>query len=190
MGTIYLLRMYYRKLNKKFNTTEYHRKLNPRMEYCIDTPSGLKGMIYYDVNLDKENFEEYLPKDCKTRFSFVDINSSVPVHIDLNVQCAINFYFKTDKCVTHFYEMRDGIKIKRSKGNYEEALFFHDYFKKVDKFIAKIGDIVLLDVTKPHSVKSFFDNPNIDRKFLSIQIENKSFEQVTEHLINRGFIDG
>jgi hypothetical protein len=86
--------------------------------------------------------------------------------------------------------MRDGIKIKRSKGNYEEALFFHDYFKKVDKFIAKIGDIVLLDVTKPHSVKSFFDNPNIDRKFLSIQIENKSFEQVTEHLINRGFIDG
>ena len=182
--------MFYRKLNKKLDYDPYYRKLNSRMDYCIDTPSGLRGMIYYDVNMDSDSFASYIPEDSKIRWSLVEINTSIPVHVDLDVKCSINFYLKTDRCVTHFYEMRHDVDTTNLSDDVENALFFHDYFKKVDKFIAKIGDIVLLDVTKPHSVKSFFDSAVIDRKFLSLQIKDKSFEQVSEHLINRGLIDG
>lgn len=127
---------------------------------------------------------ELLPKqiqDCCMSISKSTVRP-VPIHIHKVEQCVINFYFNTNEEETSFYE-----------GNYS-TIYEDDYFKlldekqlkKVDSFVAKNGEVYLLNSRKPHGVAT--TKPIDDTRLLIQVFLNKDFLEVKKILESNGII--
>jgi len=182
--------MFFRKLNKKFDLGSYHKTGN-KIEYGMETPFGFAGIRYSYINSeDEDDLLKVIPEqnreDCT--LSLMELNYKIPPHTDSNIEAIVNFYIKTDRCITQFYYPKENTPQTKIKNQSDGAIFHEDYLKKSVRFIAEPGDAYLLDVSKPHSVFPH-EGSVADRKAICLQILYKSFDEAVEMLKSTGYID-
>ena len=183
--------MFYRKLNKKF-FIDHYQKTGSKIEYGVDTPMGLMGIKYSYIKTtnDDELYSVVPEKDRKNcTLSVMELNYKIPPHTDSDIEAIVNFYIKTDNCITQFYYPPDPEIHGEQIANQTDGAIFHEgHLKKSVRFMAHPGDAYLLDVSKPHSVIP--TKPGIaDRKCICMQLLYKSFDEAVQMLQSTGYID-
>ncbi|NDB28108.1 hypothetical protein EB169_07485 [archaeon] len=182
--------MFFRKLNKQFLIGSY-TKSGRKIEYGMDTPYGFAGIKYSYIKTQDENeLLKVIPESYRDNctLSLMELNYKIPPHTDSNIEAIVNFYIKTDRCVTQFYYPQENAPTMQIDNQTDGAIFHEGYLRKSVRFMAHPGDAYLLDVSKPHSV--FPMEPGLpDRKAICLQILYKSFDEAVEMLKETGYID-
>ena len=183
--------MFFRKLNTKFIVDHYNKK-GKKIEYGLDTPIGFMGIKYsYVHTTSDEELLRIIPEKHRDNctLSLMELNYKIPSHTDSDIEAIVNFYIKTDECITQFYYPPPASVEATQIGNQTDGAIFHEgHLKKSVRFMAQPGDAYLLDVSKPHSVIP--TEPGLtDRKCICLQILYKSFDQAVEMLKETGYID-
>jgi len=183
--------MFYQKLNQQFSTNNIIKK-DLMIEYGIRTPFKFFGIWYSFVDI--ENNEELLkviPERYRDICSLylLESNFRIPPHTDSEVSTIINFYIKTDGCNTQFYYPNNNAKKTQIKNQTTGHILNEKDLVKSVSFTAQLGDAYLLDASKPHAVlpqrpKLFYKN----RMAVTLQIKDKSFDEVVEMLNETGFV--
>lgn len=182
--------MFFRKLNRQFFVGPY-LKTGRKIEYGMDTPFGFAGIKYSYINTKDENdLLEVIPESYRDNctLSLMELNYKIPPHTDSNIEAIINFYIKTDRCVTQFYYPKEDASTTKIANQTDGAIFHEGHLKKSVRFMAHPGDAYLLDVSKPHSVYPM-EAGLPDRKAICLQILYKSFDEAVEMLKETGYID-
>lgn len=183
--------MFFRKLNTKFIVDHYNKK-GKKIEYGLDTPIGFMGIKYsYVHTTSDEELLRVIPENHRNNctLSLMELNYKIPPHTDSDIEAIVNFYIKTDQCITQFYYPPPASIETTQIGNQTDGAIFHEgHLKKSVRFMAQPGDAYLLDVSKPHSVIPT-QTGLTDRKCICLQILYKSFDQAVEMLKETGYID-
>lgn len=179
--------MYFYKLNKKVNAGSFSedRLINA---YAING----KGISFYDVNgYDKDKLLSLIPERYRQDFFVreMKINYNIPPHTDSYVLATINFYIKTSNCETKFFEHLDAAHGVQMTTQTTGRTFKEEQLTFAGSFIAESDDVYILDVTKPHGVKSLDTNP-VDRIVLVLQSKKYTFEETCAMLQETGYLDG
>jgi hypothetical protein len=94
----------------------------------------------------------------------------------------INFYIKTDNCLTQFYKFKSENPTTRQIENQTDGYLFNvEDLETTNSFTAEPTDAYLLDVTKPHSVIPL-ETTNIHRSAIVLQTDRFTFDEVLEML--------
>jgi hypothetical protein len=139
-----------------------------------------KGINYRDAFVQFSNtFSDFVLIDAfkNARKTVMTINREIPPHTDSGVQCVINIYTRTSDCLTQFYDIvgePGGFQIKNQT---DGQIFDLRSLEPADSFVAEVGDVILLNVKTPHSVKPLTSAP-VDREALCFQICLLSFDQI------------
>lgn len=177
--------MQFIKLNKKFDVSNF-TETSLINEYAING----KGIGFYNIdNYNKDLILSVIPERYRPEFFIreMKINYSIPPHTDSYVYATINFYVKAIDCQTNFFKKADaslGVKMTTQTTG---RTFKEDDLEHTGSFIAESGDVWLLDVSSPHSVKNIGTTP-VDRIALVLQSNNYTFDQVCAMLEETGFI--
>jgi hypothetical protein len=173
--------VYFKKLDLKIDIPSY--EIGERaIEYGIDINNKFNGLWYSNLNLkDKVNF---IPKEYASDFYllFLEANSYILPHSDSGPTAVINFYIKTNNCVTQFYEIKENAKPYQIGNQTDGYVYNLDDLIETDSFIAQPGDIYILNVTKVHSVIPL-DNTEINRKAICFSTSSLSFNEVERMFI-------
>lgn len=183
--------MFFQKLNQQFTVNNLIKK-DLMIEYGVKTPFKFFGIWYSFA--DVENSDELIsviPERYKGNcwLYLLESNFRIPPHTDSEVSTIINFYIKTDGCITQFYYPNEDAKRKQIKNQTTGHILRKKDLIKSESFIAQPGDAYLLDVSKPHAVlppgpRLFYKN----RVAVTLQIMDKSFDEVLEMLKETGFV--
>lgn len=117
------------------------------------------GMKYFAIqeSIDRE-IRSILPQEYQKYFetSIFKINIPyIPVHIDNEIITSINFYVQTVGAKTHFYRHKDlNINVEKLPNHSDGCLYKEEDMERINTFVAKPGEIWLLNVKVPHSVRS------------------------------------
>jgi hypothetical protein len=115
-----------------------------------------RGISYYDIDLKNEKeMCDVIPKKHQHNFfgSVMNMNFPIPPHIDdLQIKTTINFYIKTDNCITQFYKLNENAKEYRIDSQSSGCFFDANDLIQDDYFVAKDDDAFILDVTVPHVI--------------------------------------
>jgi hypothetical protein len=153
--------------------------------YGLIIDGTFKGIKYSSVETDiRQQLLELIPEEHRCHFdiSAMQVNVKIPPHTDSNITATINFYIKTDNCLTQFYSLKtDKPRKKQLQNQTTGYLFAVEDLDIVDNFVAKSGEIWLLDVSKPHSVLPMSDGP-IDRVALCLQSRKFNFNETIKLL--------
>ena len=153
--------------------------------YGMEVNGVFKGIKYSKTDTTlKESLFNLIPKENRHLFdiSVMQVNTYIPPHTDSNIMATINFYIKTDNCLTQFYSLKtDKPKTTQVKNQTTGYLFTVDDLEPVDNFVAKVGEVWLLNVSKPHSVLPLTAGP-IDRVALCLQSRKFNFDETIELL--------
>lgn len=178
------------KLKNKFNVGTYS-KLGTKIQYGIDTPIGFAGIRYSYINLsnDQELLQivpEKYRDDCT--LSVMDLNYRIPPHTDSGIEAIVNFYIKTDRCITQFYKFKtDNAKTMQIENQTDGFIYDVNDLDETNSFIAEDGDAYLLNVSKPHSVIT--TKPGLtNRKAICMQFKYRTFEEAKQILEEMGQI--
>lgn len=183
--------MFCKKLNQQF-TIDNIVKEELMIEYGLKLPFKFFGLWYsfVDVKNNKE-LMKVIPERYRDLCGLylLESNYRIPPHVDSEISTAINFYVKTDGCATQFYYPNDDARKKQIRNQTTGCILNQKDLIKSESFIAQPGDAYLLDVSKPHAVlptrpKLFYKN----RMAVTLQIEDKSFDEVLEMLTETGFV--
>lgn len=146
-------------------------KLNIKKELPLTEPKELLwqfgkkkigifwGMSYFKIQdeIDQE-IRSVLPQKYQKYFetSIFKINIPyIPVHIDNEILTSINFYVQTGNAKTYFYKHKDkSIDVEKLPNHTDGALFKEKDLERIDSFVAQPGEVWLLNVKVPHSVRS------------------------------------
>jgi hypothetical protein len=116
-----------------------------------------KGIGYYEIDLvERSNLLSIIPKEYHAEFSItlMAVNTEIPPHTDSGIKSTINFYIKTDDCLTQFYALNKGQPKTIQVENQSDGVIYDEKdLIKTNAFTAKPSEAWLLDVTVPHSVK-------------------------------------
>lgn len=114
------------------------------------------GLFYYNSNLEIQNIvKDFLPVSVSNQatIDLCKINHGVLPHKDHDCACKINFYIKASDAKTVFFEdsSENGYSYKNNGKNnmYDIKL---NRLKRSEMFVAKDGDVYLLNTSKIHSV--------------------------------------
>lgn len=126
--------------------------------------------------------------DVIPRFAFdaaektlMTINREVPPHTDSGIQCAVNIYMRTSNCLTQFYNIKGDSEHFQIDNQTDGHIFKPECLEPADSFVAKAGDVYLLNVKQPHAVKA--QQPGrIDRQALCLQSRTATYQDVLEWL--------
>ena len=184
--------MFYRKLNKQF-VIDHYQKTGSKIEYGIDTPMGFMGIKYsYIMTPNDEELYRVVPNRDRDNctLSVMELNYQIPPHTDSDIEAIINFYIRTDRCITQFYypstnpqAIAEGVSTQT-----DGAVFHEGHLKKSVRFMAHPGDAYLLDVSKPHS--DLPTEPRLtDPPCIRMQLLYKSFDEAVEMLQETGYLD-
>jgi hypothetical protein len=116
-----------------------------------------KGIWYYHVDFPKKQellnlIPEKYHKDIS--ITLMKINMEIPIHTDTGIKSTLNFYIKTNDCLTQFYKTTENTKFNRIDPHPEAGfLFDEDEVIRTHSFVAQDNEAWILDVSKPHSVK-------------------------------------
>jgi hypothetical protein len=157
--------------------------------YGLIIDGTFKGIKYSNVESSiKQQLLELIPEEHRHYFgiSVMQVNTKIPPHTDSNITATINFYIKTDNCLTQFYSLNtDAPKTKQVENQTNGHLFSINDLNIEDSFIAKSGEIWLLDVSKPHSVHP--TQPGlVDRVALCLSSRKFNFNETVELLKSTG----
>lgn len=149
-----------------------------------------KGITYSKTNTSfKSKIFSLIPEEYQHYYniSVMKINSNIPPHIDRTTTASINCYIKTGNCTTHFYKRKSEITEPETpawnSGTVQQGRIFSlNDLDEVDKFYANPGDIYLLDVSKPHLVKSPPDVVYVDRVAICLQTDKFNFNETMKLL--------
>lgn len=130
--------------------------------FKLNEEGDFKGTVYHTVN-NNDHLFNLIPYQIRPFFSlkYLKINCAIWPHIDHGPKTSINIYLKTDNCKTTFYSFINPSEIRTVPLN-------RNNLKETDSFVAKDGDIWLLDVSTPHSVE-LLDNKFTERTALCLQ---------------------
>lgn len=177
--------MQFIKLNKKVNVGEF-TETNLINEYAING----KGISLYNIgNYNADLILAVIPERFRSEFFVreMKINYNIPPHTDSHVSATINFYVKANDCKTNFYKKVENAVGVQMTTQTTGRTFKEDDLEFTGSFIAESGDVWLLDVSNPHSVKNINSNP-IDRIALVLQSYKYNFEEVYSMLQETGYI--
>jgi hypothetical protein len=106
----------------------------------------------------------------------------IPPHTDSYRKVGINFYIKTDKATTKFFEKRsENITTTQVKGQAEGYVFNELDLILKDTFVSNDNEIWILDITKIHAVS----NPSgTERIAYSLSSNVLSYDQTVKILKN------
>ena len=176
------------KLKDDFKIDDY-QIMEERMSFKDMIDGQLKGISYHRVSSNKESeIMAMIPTEYQQYFDlnlmYVDV--AIPPHTDSGIKSTINFYIKTDDCLTQFYEFNTNSPKTRQVDNQSDGFLFNENdLIKTDSFVAKPNEVWLLDVSKPHSVQP-------QTKFnsrLAIALSSVlEYNQVKDILIAKGYL--
>lgn len=157
--------------------------------YGMKVNGVFKGIKYSKTDTAlKESLFNLIPKENRHFFdiSVMQVNTYIPPHTDSNIMATINFYIKTSNCLTQFYSLNtDTPKTTQVENQTNGHLFSIHDLNIEDNFVAKPGEIWLLDVSKPHSVHPT-ENSTIDRVALCLQSRKFNFDEIVTMLQTTG----
>lgn len=173
------------KLKHKFKVGPYLIK-DLRVLYGKKINNTPKGIWYSDVEFENKNqIFNVIPERYRKYFSIslMEVNVSIPPHIDTGILTTINFYISTNDCVTQFYKFKDVIiKKMQVKNQANGSLFNLGDLDITGKFKAEDEDVYLLDVSKPHSIIQQSEN-SIHRTAICLQSKKFGFNEVIKMLL-------
>lgn len=144
------------KLKNNFIVPGYE-PLDVQISYGVNIDGQFKGIQYLNLNsLLHSQIYSVLPERCRKDFfmSLMKVNHSIPPHTDSGINSTINFYIKTENCLTQFYKFKDEQPNTYQIDNQTNGFIYQeDDLEKTESFIAKDNEVWLLDVTRPHAVK-------------------------------------
>ena len=180
---------YFKKLNINFEIPTIYLGKN-EINYGLEINNQFHGIWYDEItNSEDIDFKKFVNnKDCK--INLLQANSYIPPHTDSDIEAIINFYIRTDRCITQFYYPNDDPEAVAEgvDAQTDGAVFHEGYMKKSVRFMAHPGDAYLLDVSKPHSVIP--TQPGLtDRRCICMQLLYKSFDEAVEMLQETGYLD-
>ena len=139
------------------------------------------SLIYFHIK-DMQYFSKIFPYVCMiqpTEIFYTELNGIgvLHPHKDYTTSCVLNYYFESNNSTTFLYEpIGDPFFAPGAK---TANIFKFEDIKEVGNFTAESYDTYLLNVSKPHCV---FNPPPGNRKFISWQWNNTSYEEVLENL--------
>jgi len=175
--------MYFKKLNIPFNLPEIKIAEIDRW-YGIQLKDEFRGICYNNIKeSEKCSLKDCIPKEYRDSFNLqlMYINSIIFPHTDSDTSCVINFYMHTNKCITQFYEPKENIKPSKMKNQTDGNIYKLEDLKMGPSFLAKPGDVYLLNVSKPHSVAPCTDD-KILRTAFCLSTNNFIFDEVEKIL--------
>ena len=177
----------FKKLNCNVKIDSYEELL-PTKSYGETVDGEFKGIQYKYVDFPTMQdlfllFPERYRQDFFTQV--MKVNRLIPPHTDSGIKTTINFYIKTDNCLTQFYRFKNNnpkrIQIENQTDGY---IFDEKDLDLIGCFHAKDGDVWMLDVTIPHSVLPLAEFN--DRIAITLATPIHSFETVCEMLKETG----
>lgn len=144
----------FRKLKYNYTVGEYNIK-DTQMSFGETIDDKFFGIKYCYADVKNNILDSILPKEYHKFFfmTIMQINREIPPHTDSGIKSTINFYIKTDDCLTQFYKFNtDKPKTKQVENQSDGYIFDLDDLIPTESFIAKPNEGWVLDVTKPHSV--------------------------------------
>ena len=168
--------MYFEKLNIKIDTPSYEVG-KKELEYGININNKFSGLWYSDLKVNDQI--DLIPEKYKSDFYllFLEANSFILPHSDSGPTAVINFYIETNNCATQFYEIKDNAKPYQIDNQTDGYVYNPDDLIETDSFIAKPGDIYILNVSKVHSVIPL-DNQEINRKAICFSTNTLDFNEL------------
>lgn len=125
------------------------------MKYGETVNGEFKGIEYLLIEAEAENIWQVIPADQRDNFfmTMMQVNTAIPPHTDSGIQSTINFYIRTDNCLTQFYRVKTDQPTTRQVGNQTDGHIFDlADLEATESFCAKSGSAWLLDITQPHAV--------------------------------------
>lgn len=173
------------KLKNTFNTPDYIIS-NSQLSYGITVDGEFKGVEYLNLKDKLPEIEQFIPEKYRKHFGvlLMRINTIIPPHTDSDIKTTINFYIRTDDCLTQFYEFKNDNPTTQQVVNQTDGFLFEESdLNKIGGFIAQPNEAWLLDVTKPHSV---IPQSEIKER-LAVALSSKlSYDEVYEILHETG----
>jgi hypothetical protein len=143
------------KLNREFIIKGY-QELQPRISYGTNNSEFYDGILYKKVSVDNvDELLQIIPEDKRENFRVLvmKINRKIPPHTDSYIKSTINFYIKTENCVTKFYEPKVESPKRRKISNQKEGFIYEEKdLSEVESFVANPNEAWLLNVQTPHAV--------------------------------------
>jgi hypothetical protein len=155
----------FRKLNIT-HSFSCERKPQPFTSFGEDINGKFRGIAYYNTTPQKQKeVLNILPEKYRKYFdvSVMEINHSIPPHIDSKTKTVINAYIETANATSIFYNLKsDNVERKRLENQEGDGCYFDENdLVPCGEFIAKPGEMWILDVSKPHSVRCVNDDVRI-----------------------------
>jgi hypothetical protein len=125
------------------------------MQYGETVNGEFKGIEYLLIDTVAEELWKVIPEQERDNFfmTMMRVNTAIPPHTDSGIQSTINFYIRTDNCLTQFYRVKTNTPVTRQVDNQTDGHIFDvNDLDAVESFVAKTNSAWLLDVTKPHAV--------------------------------------
>ena len=174
--------MYFKKLDLTFTPPEF--KLGEReMEYGLSIDNEFRGIWYSGIKEDPDfELKKHIPEQYRDQFivQLMEINFFILPHTDSGGQSVINFYVETGKCLTQFYEIKEGSKPFQIDNQTDGSVYDMKDLNPGPSFIARPGDVYILDVSKVHSVIPLAEE-KVTRKAFCLSnssIDFKSLEKI------------
>ena len=171
--------MYFKKLDLNFTPPEF--QLGEReMEYGMNVDNEFRGIWYSGIKEDPDfELKKYIPE--KYRHDFVvqlmEINFFILPHTDSGGKSVINFYIETDKCLTQFYNIKKDSKPFKIDNQTDGCVYDLKDLEVGPSFIARPGDIYILDVSKVHSVMPLGEE-KVKRKAFCLSSSQLKFKEL------------
>jgi hypothetical protein len=167
------------KLKTNLGTLEYSQ-LDKQIDYG-------RAISYFNVALPKlDEVMAVIPEKYRQSFSMsvMKINQSIPAHTDSGIKTTINFYVKTPPCKTVFYKTPTKPTTYQVLNQTNGVVFDDASLEERGFFIAKEGEVWVLDVTKPHAVEPLEDLE--ERVAITLATDTYYFDEVCSMLSDTG----
>jgi hypothetical protein len=119
----------------------------------------------------------------KFQVQVMEIIGYIGPHTDSDVLCTVNFYVETTGERTVFFNLNEGAVGKIAANQTNGRSFAFSEVTTVDSFIAKPGDIWVLDVTRPHCVLP--TTSTVKRKAIVLNTNDFSYQEVLDMIENK-----
>ena len=171
--------MYFKKLDLNFTPPEF--KLGEReLEYGLNIDNEFRGIWYSGIKEDPDfELKKHIPEKYRDQFivQLMEINFFILPHIDSGGKSVINFYVETDKCLTQFYEIKNNAKPFQIDNQTNGCVYNREDLDEGPSFIARPGDVYILDVSKVHSVIPLSEE-KVKRKAFCLATSSIDFKEL------------
>jgi hypothetical protein len=155
--------------------------------YSVTKTDKAAGIGYFGVDFFfPEIIYNYIPEKYMEDFilQHMKINHRIPPHTDSGIKTTLNFYLKTNKCLTVFYATKENATIYKNENQTNGNSYAYEDLEKIGGFAARDNEVWLLDVTIPHSVETV--QSDVYRHAIVLQTDVYTFDQVKEILQETG----